>query len=76
MTGSASNPESRDSPMRNCASEVWSGACHRAAQAPTRWDHPGMTVFFFMWRGGLLRGTFHRAHSRDPLARNDVAGGF
>src|SRR5258706_6397026 len=24
MTGSASNPESRDSPMRNCASEVWS----------------------------------------------------
>src|SRR5450631_4447637 len=32
MTGSASNPESRDSPMRNCASEVWSGARHRAAQ--------------------------------------------
>src|SRR5450755_3026897 len=32
MAGSASNPESRDSPMRNCASEVWSGACHRAAQ--------------------------------------------
>jgi hypothetical protein len=29
--------------MRNCASEVWSGACHRAARAPTRWDHPGMT---------------------------------
>src|ERR1700732_3981174 len=29
----ASNPESRDSPMRNCASEVWSGACHRAAQS-------------------------------------------
>jgi hypothetical protein len=23
MTGSASNPESRDSPMRNCASEIW-----------------------------------------------------
>src|SRR5882724_12346687 len=23
--------ESRDSPMRNCASEVWSRACHRAA---------------------------------------------
>ena len=37
------NPESRDSPMRNCASEVWSGACHRAALARTRWDHPGMT---------------------------------
>jgi hypothetical protein len=33
MTGSASNPESRDSPMRNCASEVWSGACHRAARS-------------------------------------------
>src|SRR6202043_3061730 len=26
------NPESRDSPMCNCTSEVWSGACHRAAQ--------------------------------------------
>src|ERR1700736_4029035 len=25
------NPGSRDSPMRNCASEVWPGACHRAA---------------------------------------------
>jgi hypothetical protein len=23
MTGSASNPESKDSPTRNCASEVW-----------------------------------------------------
>src|ERR1700724_3404395 len=29
--------------MRNCASEVWSGAYHRAAPARTRWDHPGMT---------------------------------
>jgi len=27
----ARTPESRDSPMRNCASVVWSGACHRAA---------------------------------------------
>src|SRR5882724_11545701 len=31
MTGSASNPESRDSPMRNCASAVW---CY----APSRND--------------------------------------
>jgi hypothetical protein len=29
----ASNPESRDSPMCHCTSEVWSGACHRAAQS-------------------------------------------
>jgi hypothetical protein len=48
MTGSASNPESRDSPMRNCASEVWSGACHRAAQSadplgPSRNDGYGFT---------------------------------
>src|SRR5450755_1916854 len=40
----ASNPESRDSPMRNCASEVWSGACHRAAQSADPLGHPGMTV--------------------------------
>src|ERR1700681_3522885 len=32
MTGSDANPESRDSPMCNCTSEVWSGACQRAAQ--------------------------------------------
>jgi hypothetical protein len=25
------NPESQDSPVRNCASEVRYGACHRAA---------------------------------------------
>jgi hypothetical protein len=39
------NIESAILRMCNCTSEVWSGACHRAAQAPTRWDHPGMTTF-------------------------------
>src|SRR3984893_10685086 len=31
IPGREANPESRDSPMCNCTSEVWSGACHRAA---------------------------------------------
>src|SRR6266849_201565 len=37
------DPESRDSPMCNCTSEVRVGACHRAALARTRWTRPGMT---------------------------------
>src|SRR6202043_111406 len=31
IPGREANPESRDSPMCNCTSEVWSGACPRAA---------------------------------------------
>src|SRR5450432_4873409 len=59
----ASNPESRDSPMRNCASEVWSGACHRAAQSA---DPLGPSRNDGVWVAS--RSLSSSAHSRDPLA--------
>jgi len=50
------NPESRDSPMCNCTSEVWSGACHRAVQGADPLDHPGETPCV-VWPDMLLQQT-------------------
>src|SRR6476646_2858856 len=75
----ASNPESRDSPMRNCASEVWSfgpsrkmtvhgmlrrGACQRARIRATRW---------LLAMTGLERAV---DHDLDQLCSGAVECGF
>jgi hypothetical protein len=71
MAGSASSPESKDSPMRNCASEVRSGACHRAAQGadplgPSRNDGIGVAN---LRREQLLTFAHTSAISARPASR-------